>query len=101
MRQLIIDDYNGLQGLIDLVEQAARERDDIHFRVVNTDTNSAQTRKPMGISMSITIKADKDDLTAQKEGLGNGESNDQLNQEVQELLVLKLKEGAETGSANA
>ncbi|MBR4325413.1 MAG: hypothetical protein IKP73_07805 [Bacteroidales bacterium] len=42
MRQLIIDDYNGLLGLIDYVEKAALERDDIHFRVVNTDTDNTQ-----------------------------------------------------------
>ncbi|MBQ4405701.1 MAG: hypothetical protein II852_01690 [Bacteroidales bacterium] len=118
MRQLIVDDYNGLQGLIDLVEQAARERDDIHFRVVNTDTNCAQTRKPMEISMSITIKADKDDFTALKESEDNKPTplnvqeiektvlsclervlqptNAKSNQKVQELLVQKLKEGTET-----
>jgi hypothetical protein len=42
MRQLIIDDFNGLRGLIDYVEKAALERDDIHFRVVNTDTDNTQ-----------------------------------------------------------
>lgn len=42
MRQLIIDDYNGLRGLIDFVEKMALERDDVHFRVVNTDTDNTQ-----------------------------------------------------------
>ena len=42
MRQLIIDDFNGLQAFIDLAEKAAKERNDVHFRVVNTDTDNTQ-----------------------------------------------------------
>lgn len=42
MRQLIIDDFNGLQAFINLAEKAAKERNDVHFRVVNTDTDNTQ-----------------------------------------------------------